>query len=438
MARKAQKGAQQSAITGTLVTKSGSSAPIPVVYGLRRIAGHRTFIASNGTKNANLHIVESLCEGPIEGLTSIFFNDELAGTYNGSAFDFSAGSYSSVVTAEFYDGSQSAASSALVAEGVGWTSTSVGNNTAYVYFNMTWDDDKFASGLPAITYLIKGKKVPAIGAAHDSTATYTDNPVKILYDYFVNPLYGKAVPNTLIDTTTFNAGVAYCDQNVNASASDSTQVPRYTANAYLDTSTDVLSNFESLLTTCRGGLITGDKYKLIQDKPTTALSVTINDDNIVGNITFLQANKQTLLNSIRTTFPNKDGAFNYQEDIAIVESATLQGSAYDNIKLSTDMELEHTTDANTVARITTEEINQSRQSGIVEVTVDPSLIDLAVGDVVKFTNSTLGQTDKLYRIISTVVNSNHTIVLNMREYDPNVYWDNSTAIIVNNKNDTDH
>lgn len=438
MKRKALAG--QGSISGTLVSKSGSSAAVPIVYGERRIAGHRTFIASNGSKNANLHVVETLCEGEIEGVTAIYLNDELAGTSsdNGATWDFSSYSYSGVLSIEVYDGSQTSASTALVNENVGWSSSSVGNGVAYVYIKLTWDEDKFGSGLPNITYKVKGKKVPQIGSDWNSTLTYSTNPVRVLYDYFVNPTYGKGVPYTLIDTATFNSALAYCDETVDASASDATQVTRYTSDAYLDTSVDVLSNFESLLTTCRAGLITGDKYKLVIDRPTTPLNVTINDDNIVGDITFLQANKKTLLNSIRTTFPNKDGDFNYQEDISIVESATLQGSSYDGIKLSTDMELAHTTNANAVERIATEEINQSRQSGIVEVTVDPSMIDLSVTDVVKFTNTTLGQTDKLYRIISTVVRNDHTIVLNMREYDANVYWDNNTGIITNNKNDTDH
>ena len=439
-AMKRKQMAGQSSISGTLISKSGSSASVPVIYGERRVAGHRTFVASNGAKNANLHIVETLCEGQIEGVTEIYFNDELAGTSsdNGATWDFASYSYSGVVTAEVYDGSQTTASSSLVGEGVGWVSTSVGNGVAYVYLKLVWDEDKFGSGLPNVTYKVKGKKVPAIGAAWDSTLTYSTNPIRILQDYFLNPVYGKGVPNTLIDAASFNAAVSYCDEQVNASSSDATQVTRYTTNAYLDTTVDVLTNFETLLTACRAGLITGDKYRMLVDRPTTPLTVKVNDDNIVGDITFLQANKKTLLNSIRTTFPNKAGDFNYQEDISIVDSATLQGAAYDGVKLQADMELEHTTDADGVERISTEEINQSRQSGIVEVTVDPSMIDLTVGDVIKFSNATLGQTDKLYRIISTIVRSDHTIVLNMREYDSNVYWDNNTSVIVNNKDDTDH
>jgi hypothetical protein len=144
------------------------------------------------------------------------------------------------------------------------------------------------------------------------------------------------------------------------------------------------------------------------------------------------------MNAIRSRYPNKADPYNYQEDIVIVESATLQSATYDGVKLQKDLELDAVTDDGQAIRIATEEINQSRQSGVLEVTVDPSNLDLTVGDVVKFTNSTLGQTEKLYRIIKTVLRSDHTLELNLREYDPQVYWDNNQSIIVNNKNDTDH
>ena len=85
-----------------------------------------------------------------------------------------------------------------------------------------------------------------------------------------------------------------------------------------------------------------------------------------------------------------------------------------------------------------EELNQTRQSTVLECTVDPSKIDVGVFDVVKFTNTTFGQTNKLYRVLTTILNEDNTVTLNMREYDANVYWDNNTGIITDNKNDTDH
>lgn len=449
-------GAGGSTISSALVTKTGSSVPIPLVYGQRRISGQRVFIGSDGDKNKYLHVLESLCEGPIEGMTAIYFNDQLVATSsdNGATWDWDPAveegdtDYTDNAAAIFRDGSQTTAldTETLTLDGdtvnihADWRgSTKVGNDTAYIYMVLKWDQEKFGGGLPNMTYLIKGKKIPAIGSDWNSTATYSDEPARIIYDYLVNPNYGKGIPYTLIDAASFNASATYNSQLVDKSDADSTQVTRYTCNAYVDTSQPLLENLEDFLTTIRGGLITGDQYKLIQDKPrSTAGVVHIDDDRIIGSIKYLQANKKTLMNSLRAKFPDKEDPFNYQENITIVESPALQHSNYDGIKLKQDLELPYTTDIYMVERILTEEINQSRQSGILEVTIDPSNIDLTVGDVVKFSNDTLGQTEKLYRITKTILKPTHELELNMREYDDNVYWDYNTSIIVNNKDDTDH
>lgn len=438
-----------SSIASALVTKTGSSVPIPIVYGQRRMSGQRVFLGSDGDKNKYLHIIESLTEGPIEGITAIYFNDELAATSsnNGASFTWES-NYDTFAQILFKDGTQTAAlnSETLSLDGesvsihADWAGTTkVGNNTSYVYMVMKFDQDKFGSGLPNITFLVKGKKVPAIGSAYNSALSYTDEPARIIYDYMIQPNYGKGIPHTLIDAASFNEAATYNSQQVDKTSTDTTQVTRYTCDAYLDTAAPMLENLESLLTTMRGGIITGDTYKLIQDKPkSTSNLVHIDDDRIVGSIKYLQASKKTLMNGLRSKFPDKEGDFNYQENITIVDSPTLQGSSYDGVKLQQDIELEHTTNKAAVERILTEEINQSRQSGVLEVEIDPSNIDLTVGDVVKFSNSTLGQTEKLYRITKTILKPNHKMDLNMREYDLNVYWDNNKGIIVNNKNDTDH
>ena len=113
-ALKRKQAKQQRGISGVLVTKSGSSVTIPVVYGRRRIAGHRTHLSSDGTNNANLHIVETLCEGPIEHLEKVFFNDELVATATSSSGSNAnanwtyESAYSGKAEIYFYDGSQSA------------------------------------------------------------------------------------------------------------------------------------------------------------------------------------------------------------------------------------------------------------------------------------------------------------------------------------------
>ena len=453
--KRKQQAGQVKGPTGILVTKSGSSASIPVVYGTRRIAGHRTFINTDGTDNANLHLVETLCEGPIEHLDKVFFNDELVATATSSSgnnlnanWNYES-EYSGKAEIYFYDGSQTAEASQTIPGFNDSDNTKVGKKVAYVYLKLSWDEDVYGSGAPNITYLVKGKKIPLLNGAESNSAsptlTYSSNPARCIYDYLTNSLYGKAIPKDLLDAqlsqspkSSFENAQDYSDETVNKTASDSTQVTRYECNAFIDTENSVLNNLEELLTTCRAGLVTGDTYKLIVDEPVTASGVAINDDNIVGNINYLQANKKTLLNSLRISFPDEATAFNYQENVTTVSNATLQNSSNDNIVLKQDMQLNHTTNKEMIERIATEEINQSRQSGIVEVDVDPSMIDLSVGDVVTFTNATLGQTNKTYRILSTVVKPDHTISLNMREYDNNVYWENNQTIITSNKDDTDH
>lgn len=442
-------GAGGSTIASALVTKTGSSVPLPLIYGQRRISGARVFLASDGDKNKYLHLIEALCEGPVEGLQKIYFNDELAATStdNGATWTWEE-EYDTYVEVIFKDGSQTAAlnTETISLDGdtvnihADWAGTTkVGNDTAYIYIVLRWDQDKFGGGLPNITYLMKGKKIPAIGSDWNSAGAYSAEPARVLYDYLINPNYGKGIPYTLIDSATFNSVASYNNEQVDKSATDSTQVTRYECHAYVDTSQPLIENVEDFLTTFRGGLITGDKYQLIQDRPATISSpVHIDDDRIVGSIKYLQASKKTLMNGLRAKFPDPADPFNYQENITIVDSATLQGSAYDGTKLQKDLELPYTADKAMVDRILTEEINQSRQSGILEVTIDPSNIDLTVGDVVKFSNDTLGQTEKYYRITKTILKPDHTLDLNMREYDANVYWDNNTGIIVNNKDDTDH
>jgi hypothetical protein len=444
-----------STISAALVTKTGSSVSVPLIYGERRASGQRVFIGSDGDKNKFLHIVESICEGPVEGMTAIYFNDQkvAASSDNGATWDWTieqedGSNFDEYARVIFKDGSQTAALNSetisLDGDTVGihadWAgTTSIGTNTAYVYTVLKWDQDKFGGGMPNVTYLIKGKKVPAIGSDYNTTLSYTNEPARILYDYLINPDYGKAIQYTLIDAASFNASAAYNSEQVDKSDADSTQVTRYTCNAWIDTAASLLENVESLLTTMRGGLITGDKYQLLQDKPRpTSNLVHINDDRVIGSIKYLQGNKKTLLNSLRAKFPDKQDPYIFQENITIVESPALQASNRDGVKLKQDLELPFTTDIYMVERILTEEINQSRQSGIVEVMIDPSNIDLTVGDVVKFSNSTLGQTEKLYRIVKTVLKPDNTLELNMREYDDNVYWDYNTSIIINNKDDTDH
>jgi len=430
----AQKALMPEPITGTLLNKEGSSAAIPIVYGERRLGGHRTFMASNGSKNSKLHMIFTLCEGPVEGIDKVWFNDELAASSadGGTTWTYHNG-YGGKLAVEAYKGSQTTACASLVAENVGWTSAHVGRNLAYLYLKMTYDEDAYDSGLPEVTVTIRGRRVfnPITGAMG-----YSRNPALVITDYMTSTFYGKGISTSLIDLNKLEDAYNYYEETV--TNSDSTTEKRYVVNAYIDTEQKMFDNLQELLLACRSSIATSEKYQLLPDRPLpTSNLYHINDDMIIGNITYLQANKRSLLNEIRAKFPDENDAdYNYKENFVIVKSSTLRTT--DGVKLKADIDFRHTTSGTMVERIATEEINQSRQSGQLNVITTTQLMETTVGDVVKFSNDTLGQTEKLYRITGQILTSDHTMELTLKEYDPLVYWDNNQSIIINNKDDTDH
>lgn len=452
-AKKAKKKRQQAleragaGIGGVLVNKAGTSEPIPVVYGERIVGGIRTFIKNqhkgggDGNKNQYLHIVLTVAEGPVQGIEEVYFNDTLVATstdttgHNDNSWTYES-TYGDKTLLYFRDGSQT---SALTFSGIhpDFDSTMIGRDIAFLYLRLEFDDDLFGSGIPEIRCKIKGKKVPAIGSSQSSSLAWTDEPARVIYDYLTNTRYGKGIPYTLIDSTSFNNAATYNNEQVDTSASDSTQTTRYKLNGFVDTSRSMLDNTEDLLQACRAGLITGDTYKIFQDKPTTAQTTVIDDDYVVDSISFQQTSRRDMFNRMKALFPNT-ADLNGKEDVALVESTTLQGSSYDDAVLETQIELPHTSDKSMAERIVNEEINSSRQSATLQITVTTRLLDYTVGDVVKFTNGTLGQTEKLYRIAEQKIKPDFNIQLTLREYDANVYWDNNTGIITDNFNDTDH
>ena len=132
-----------------------------------------------------LSTVDLICEGPIEGCTEVYFADKkiAESSDNGANWSITDSDYNNKIDIKFFDGSQTSRISTNV-NGVSsnglnravhsnWPSGAVGNKVAYIYLVCEFDQDLFGGGLPAVTYTVKGKKVPAIGSDHTTTLTYS-------------------------------------------------------------------------------------------------------------------------------------------------------------------------------------------------------------------------------------------------------------------------
>jgi len=398
-----------SAASGMLINKSANDAPIPVIYGQRKIGGTRVLLEITGTDNEYLHMVLAMSEGEINSFENVYLNDVLSTDAKFSGF----------LDVYKHTGSTTqAADSNLVTSVSGWTSNHQLKGTAYLYIKMKYDQDVFASGLPTITADLKGAKVYD---ARTATTAWSDNPVLCIRDYLTNTRYGRGIETSLIDDTSFNAAANYCEESVTIGGVSKT---RYTCNGVVDTSQGSMDVLKKLLTACRGFLIfSGGKYKLIIDKVETA-AFTFSEDNIIGAWSIKLGDKNSQFNRMRANFFNPDRA--WQPDIAVVDSSTLR--TQDNgLLLEKTIDLPFTSDIDRAKMITTINLNQSRQQIMCEFTATIEGLRCEVGDVVYVKHATPGwdtlnsNAGKKFRVMRITLQNNDEVRILAMEYDATAY-----------------
>jgi hypothetical protein len=77
---------------------------------------------------------------------------------------------------------------------------------AYIYIQMVFDAEKMGGGIPATSFLVKGKNIyDPRTSANATTDLQRSNPALIIRDFLTNTQYGiKAKTSEINDTT--NAG----------------------------------------------------------------------------------------------------------------------------------------------------------------------------------------------------------------------------------------
>lgn len=420
----------QSGAQGIMVNATGSSQAIPVIYGKTRTGGVRVYVHTEGTtgsgddeiKNTYLHMAFAIAEGEVNKCSAIYFDDVEAGTCS-SAGSTDPGSWtinspwSGHVEMYFRPGtdSQTEISQLATADGTAWDPHFKG--IAYAYIRLKYEEEKWVNGVPTITFDIEGKKVPA--TSDGTSLSYSDNPARCILDYLVNDRYGKGIDPADIDLTSFASAETYCSG-------------RFHTRGNLNTSATLYGNLFDLMTSCRGYIAFGNKYKLLIDKVDTTPDediFAITEDNIIGNVSYSLGGKTGMYNKITAKYLNESKK--YKDDVKVVDSPTLK--TQDNgLTLETEISLPFTKTETVVNQLLVEEINQSRQSHIISLKCTVDAVDLEVGDLVKVTNETFGITEKKFRVLETVIQATSEVSLSLVEYDADVY---GSSIITDARDD---
>lgn len=393
---------------GVLLNTASTIDPIPVIYGKRRIGGTRCLTETSGSSNTYLHLIIAHCEGEVDGVTALYF-DNVAST---------DARFSGKFTAEYFNGTDAqAASAALIAAlPAKWTSAHTLSGVAYTYVRLTFDSSAF-NGLPVITVDIKGRKVYD---PRNATTAWSDNPALCLRDYLTNARYGRGIDSSAIDDTTITAAANYCDALVSVPDGNggTTTQKRYTCNGIVDTSRPSLDNVRALLTCMRGMLVfSGGLYKLVLDKADTA-AFTFDEDNIVGAWNIKLGDKRGRYNRVRANWVSP--ANEWQPDIALADSSAYR-TTDNSLLLESQIDLQFTTNAYEAQMLAQRHLKQSRFGTIISFRATIAGMVAEVGDVVSVTHSTPGWTAKPFRVVRIALLSSDEVEVTAVEYDDSVY-----------------
>ena len=377
-------------------------APIPVIYGEGRFGGHRVFVQTHSYKNKFLHLVLVWCEGEIEAIDNLYFDDVIS----------TDSRFSGLTYISHHLGTDTQAADAkLVSYNLGWTNAHRLLGVAYTYVRLEYEATAFPR-MPVITADIRGKKVYSVRTG--STA-YSNNPADCIYDYMINTRYGRGFPTEEIDLASFQVAANACDVTINPGGSGA--IAKYTCNGAVNTDRSWLANVKQLLTCCRAYLIfSGGLYKLRIDGA-EASSFAFTEDNIVGEFSIALDSMKTRYNRLRAQFV--DGARDYQPNVAIEDNSTYR-AADNNTLLERKIDLPFTDSIYRARYIAQLELEQSRYSTTCQFTANLEGLRAEVGDVVTVTHSTPGWVLKTFRVLAIEYDSEETVRIRAREY-ANVY-----------------
>ena len=124
-----------------------------LVYGRCRASGTVIYMSTTGSKNEYLHIVIALAGHEIEEIEEVYFNDDLVPLVSNTPTGF----YNGVARVNKHLGvSGQTADTDLINDTASltdgkWTSDHKLSGIAYLYVRLTWDTEKFPSGIPNYT-----------------------------------------------------------------------------------------------------------------------------------------------------------------------------------------------------------------------------------------------------------------------------------------------
>jgi len=430
---------------GLLVNKQSNDSNIPVIYGERLTGGTRVFMETSGTDNTYLYMCIVMAEGEINDIEEIRVDDKVvtfASSFSdGTAVEVGSGDNNfyknseSLIRVEPHYGTDGQSASSLLSTLSSWGSNHKLSGLCYLAIRLKWNSDAFA-GLPKIQAKIQGKKVVAYNSSLQAQSpAYSTNPAWCLLDYLTNARYGKGLAISEIDLQSFYDASQVCVTQVTPYSGGS-DINIFDTNTALDTSKTILTNVRELIKGCRGYLpYSAGKYSLVIET-TGSASITLTEDDIIGGYSLTTPDKNEKYNRVIVGFvdPSRNFQVNEIQYPPIDDSGLPSADQHATMKTADGgFLLEGRFSFSTItSQYQAEEmaeviLRRSREALSLGITVSLDAYDLAIGDIVNITHSSLGFSAKPFRVLGITFNEDFTVGLSLVEHQDSHYtWATKT------------
>ena len=387
---------------------------LPVLYGQGKVFGSITF-ADITSDNQTMAFIITLCEGPIQDIGQIWWDDfKLTLDSDGNvttATDSQGGTDNflngNLTVKKFKSGGRCSPMETFSSK---WASNATNRtmpNVAYLYVELKYNRDESITGLTSkLGAEVQGKLVRTFnGSTLSSGTSYSNNPSECLLDYLTSTIYGcgDVMSDSDIDLTTFASHKTFCDTLITHTDKDgnSTTAKRYTTDGAINTFDERDLNVSDLVV-CSQAIFSYHlgKFQVISDT-TGSSQMSFNDDNMYGDVTIVNDGFNSALNKMNISFSSYDQK--YQDDQVFLNLATNQKS-YNEPELVQDTRFKFVNNNIMAERIGHIIVKKSRDNLIVSFKTDTRALALQVTDIVSVTNNTYGFTNKLFKINSITEN----------------------------------
>jgi len=416
MATSAQ-ATKETSTRGQLINTTDSQVALPLIYGRQRVGINRVYIGTSGASNKYLHIVGTLCEGPIEGIAvvsgvpQIYLNDKIYTSFGDSFYyEFASGTSTQTVNSTLH--------SAIPA----WTDPL--KNTAYIYCVFEFNPDVFSS-VPEITVVLDGLKIynPATAVTE-----FSDNPALCARDFMTRRSCrgGMEITSARIDDTLVNAAAAYCT------------LKGWECNLCILDNGAVVDNLAQILSCFRGDVIySGTNFKMkYTDLNYESSVMDIDEDDIIevnGTSTFkiVQPDIFGTPNAIRMKFYNEDKLWQI-DDYVLSDSDAITADGDYREKEIYVRGVDNLEDAQKMANYNLERLRYNKTISFV---MGSRGMALEPYDIFRVTYSAFGWSLKLFRVMQTTFTQTGEVAVTAVEelatmyddvYNPSVtQWDDT-------------